>query len=1140
VTRLALVWRSLWHYRRTNLAVTLGVATAVSVLAGALLVGESVRASLRALAVQRLGATDVAVTAPGYVREALADEVTAAAAAPDAAPGPIAAAAPLIVGEGVVEHAASGRRSARVAVYGVDDRFWRFHALDGRVEGPTGRQAFLSAPLARELDAAADDTLVLALERPSAIPRAALQGRRDASITTVRLTVARTLAGEELGEFSLRPSQGDVRAVFVPLSRLQTDLARRSLVNALVLSMTDPRPAGDPEAGARAVDAVERRLAASVGLDDLGVRMRKAPDEVRGERSGALVVERTTGLLADDMAADVRVIADEAGYEPVPVLTYLANTLRAGDREVPYSMVSALDRPALEALMDAGSRRMRAAWLHPPIWFGAWAFAELAPRFGDTITLDYFLWSDDEGLSEHTASFSFAGTVAAPPDATLTPDYPGLTDQVRMAEWDPPFPVDLGRVRRVDEDYWNEHRAAPKAFVLLDEGQRLWSSRYGRLSSMRLAPRAGADPPAPEALARALGGRLDPFAAGTLLVAPVRVEQLAAAAGTTDFGEYFLYFSFFLVVSALLLAGLFFRLGLEQRLREIGLLAAVGLPARAVFTAFALEGLVLAVTGAALGVLGALGYASLVMLGLRTWWVEAVGTTALVLQPSFGPLAIGVAGGVAAAFLALALGLRTLSRTSTRALLAGALPDEAGAPAAARARRRLAWTTAGLAAAALALVAVASTGRLSPVAAFFGAGSALLGALVTALAWQLRRQPRSAIVPGPGALARLGGRASTARPGRATLCVTLIAAATFIIVAVTAFRRDATDPSTDPRSGTGGYAVIVETMVPVMHDPATPAGRDALDLADLPDLSRSVARFRLRPGDDASCLNLYRPTSPRVLGVPDSFIDQGRFRFGSTLAATADERTNPWRLLRRTFDDGAIPAVVDANSLTYVLHLGVGDDLVVSRPSGEPIRFRVVGALADTLFQSEVVVAEAEFLRIFPDVEGYRVFLAGEGQPAKIETAIEQRWADYGADARSAADYLASFHRVENTYLSTFQTLGGLGLVLGTLGLGLVIARNVLERQRELGLLRAVGFEPGALRFMVVAETLLLVASGLVVGVVSALVAITPAFVERGQPLPLGTLSLLVVGVGLSGVLASAAAARLVGRLPLVAALRSE
>ena len=75
---------------------------------------------------------------------------------------------------------------------------------------------------------------------------------------------------------------------------------------------------------------------------------------------------------------------------------------------------------------------------------------------------------------------------------------------------------------------------------------------------------------------------------------PVRAKAIEASEGTTDFGEYFFYFSFFLVVAALLLTGLFFRVGVEQRLREIGLLEAIGLPPSGVRGLFLREGAVLA------------------------------------------------------------------------------------------------------------------------------------------------------------------------------------------------------------------------------------------------------------------------------------------------------------------------------------------------------------------------------------------------------------------------------------------------------------------------------------------------------------------------------------------------------------------
>ena len=156
-----------------------------------------------------------------------------------------------------------------------------------------------------------------------------------------------------------------------------------------------------------------------------------------------------------------------------------------------------------------------------------------------------------------------------------------------------------------------------------------------------------------------------------LLVLPVRREGLAASRGATDFGEYFLYFSFFLVVSALLLTALFFKLGVEQRLREIGLLQAVGFSPAAIRKLFLTEGILLALLGSLLGLVGALGYGKLMMYGLRTWWVDAVGTTMLSLHVSPVSLAIGAVGGVIAATLCILWTLRRVSHASSRSLVVG-------------------------------------------------------------------------------------------------------------------------------------------------------------------------------------------------------------------------------------------------------------------------------------------------------------------------------------------------------------------------------------------------------------------------------------------------------------------------------------
>jgi predicted lysophospholipase L1 biosynthesis ABC-type transport system permease subunit len=302
------------------------------------------------------------------------------------------------------------------------------------------------------------------------------------------------------------------------------------------------------------------------------------------------------------------------------------------------------------------------------------------------------------------------------------------------------------------------------------------------------------------------------------------------------------------------------------------------------------------------------------------------------------------------------------------------------------------------------------------------------------------------------------------------------------------------------------------------------------------------ARFRVRPGDDACCLNLYQPGNPKIIAPTPDFISENRFAFQNSLASTGEEKQNPWLLLNREFPDGAVPVIADANSMTYVLHLKLGDDFVLQQ-GDRPVHLRLVAALADSVFQSELVMAEKNFLRVFPEQEGYRFFLIDTQSPEQspaIAAALEDRLADFGFDVQPTGERLANFHRVENTYLSTFQMLGALGLLLGTLGMAAVLLRNVLERRRELALLRAVGYNSSHFTLMVVAENALLLFCGLITGTVTALLAIAPVFFSQHAQLPSLSLGLLLLAVLTSGLTASILATWAALRSPLLPALRTE
>ena len=197
-------------------------------------------------------------------------------------------------------------------------------------------------------------------------------------------------------------------------------------------------------------------------------------------------------------------------------------------------------------------------------------------------------------------------------------------------------------------------------------------------------------------------------------------------------------------------------------------------------------------------------------------------------------------------------------------------------------------------------------------------------------------------------------------------------------------------------------------------------------------------RFRLRPGEDGSCLNLYKPTSPRIVRAGTALCRcRRRFRFAASIAETDAERQNPWRLLDREFADGAVAGIGDANSLQYVLHVGVGEDVLLpgrrsaghASRRGRAVRQPVPVGARHRRDAVRAAVPAAGGLPLLHDSPP-------EGRNTEEATALGTREGPLRLRFRRAIDRrrLASYHRVENTYLSTFQALGGLGLLLGTSG----------------------------------------------------------------------------------------------------------
>jgi putative ABC transport system permease protein len=1187
----AFVLRNLLYQWRGNLAVLLGVALGAAVLTGGLLVGDSLRGSLRDLTLGKLGWAE-STLAPGRLfTEALAAKL------------PSNRHAGVLLFQGSASLQDKPATTSRMQLFGVKADFWD-SSDDRPFWDSDAAEVVLSDALARALGVKVGDSLWLNVQKNEDVPRESLMGKRKSDDVLEPLSVkVRRISGEPMANFAMRSSPEASLNAFVPLAYLQSRLELDSKINVVLLAGYQPQPRQDGNApnireflslrdwGLKLLTPKVRahnlmRLINQTNkmgdlrrnkwqgripdelakhADEAGVLTPKAVEEFYSEKRRYLQLQSDRLFLDANVEAALRKSFPKFDTDKTlrPSLIYLADTLRNRGPmppafDVPYVTVAAVRSdqiPEFPAAKDEEGSLKRGIVLVD------WPGAPGKAKVGDQIDLMYYRTGSPNDLALHDSQFTVRGIIPLAGDADdpdWTPAYPGLTDKLDISGWsNPPFPPYttkgvLARIKPADDEYWKRYRATPRAYISLEAGQEAFGTRFGKMTSLRIDVPPDQDP---EVLADQIGTRvLDALDLdrGGFVVQNVREQAERAASGSTDFGVLFLSFSFFLILSALVLVGLLVRLNLERRAQEIGLLAATGWGPGLIGLMLAIEAVILILLGAAAGVVGARAFASAMLRLLAVNWPGEGTLQFLTLHET--PLSYAIGFGASAIVSAATVwwAFRILRKRTPRQLLAGetsgpTVPVRTGATDLARKGWWSLWVLLGSSFfATLALViAVKVKSHEVLAAAFFLSGFLFLVAMLTA-AWRWL-SAETASDPQP-TLVRLGMRNARRNPVRSLLTVCLLAAATFLIVAVQAFRREPAENFFSDRGGSGGFRLYAQTDIPVFErlgDKGVLAGLGVEDaiIAKIQD----IQSLRLQPGDDASCLNLYQPLQPRVLGVPDSLIGQNRFSFVGFLDER-DPRINPWLHLKDGAPDGAgqvnalkpIAAFVDANSAEWILKVHRGGPITVKGNESEPVR--VAELLRESFFQSEILVGESRFLQMFPKQEGYQFFLVrcDADDENAVQKALTAALANHGGQVAPTFGRLKAYLAVENTYLATFQALGGLGLLLGAIGLAIVLVRGIWERRAELALLRALGFQSGQLAAMILAENGSLLLCGLGIGCAAALITIAPQLAGGEAKLVWGQIAGLLAVVSVIGLGAGALAALASLRTPVLTALRRE
>lgn len=1128
---LALVLVRQWWSQVTALAAASAVVA--TTIVGAVGVGASLQRGLHDLAIDRLGSIEAAIIADEPFTHQVVTRLAESLATTPASSGRPAAVVPALVMTVSVDATDGGRRAATRATLLACDEPGAL-GFTGTRSGPGRDRVLVNAPLADALGLEPGAAVVLRIPDRSNVPSDTPLGRRTPASTGRRLTVDEVLPEGGLARFSLRPVQVTAPLAVTSLATARAILRRGDVANVVFAVGSDERtPASRGAIGGTSRAAADwLRDAVRPDLADYGLALEPA-----GSAHALRLVSRRLVLPGEVDRAAEAVLGPLGG---MPSLVFLATALSpaaagagggadqpeadtattasaARPPAVPYSTVAGVPSTTLPsgALVDDTGTTLA---LPGPdgIIVDRWLVDDLASQgrpiaVGDALEMRSFLPETLDGhVEEARETLRITGIAAMEGAAVardLVPEVEGITDEASIADWDPPFPFDRTSVRTSppddqDDRYWKAHGATPKVFVALPTARRLAASRFGATTAWHV-PRGRV--PDVDALRESLAAALRPEALG-IRTEPLRATALSAATGSTPFGSLFLALSSFLVVAGLLLEWLLFHLLVAARRRDLGVLSAVGWAPARLATLLVLVGGAAAAAGVVVGTaLGPVWAATLLAVLGRAWSTQVSGGTVAAFTagpPPFAAIWPGAIAAIVLCLVALAWAAWRAGRVAPLSLLRERR-DADSRPVHRTGRLAPLLAAASLAGAATSAWYGRGAAWQSAVALFFVAGTlALVGFLTVVRAWLGRVRTAGP----PRSLPGLALRGLRWRPGRAFSVAAIVAVAQFLIVAVSSFAVRPPDDPGDRASPTGGWTALATFGEPTSVDPSEPETLGTLGLSAIDESvvrACTIARVRASGGDDASCANLYAAGRPTVLGVGDDFVARGGFRFVAharrDAAARADSPDNPWTLLESAASaEGPIPAILDQATAQWALKLGgLGATFTIPDGQGRDVTLEIVGLLDASILQGFVIVSDAAFRRLFPERSGYGMALVDAAgvppdQRARVAPALAAAWADAGVAVEAAVDRLRSLQAVQNTFLAGFQSLGTLGLLLGTAGVAAVQMQNILERRGQLALVRAVGFTAGRLRGLLAIETVLTVGLGLVAGTAAGLLAVSP------------------------------------------------
>lgn len=1058
--------KSLTYFKKQHIGVFLATLLSTAVLTGALIVGDSVVYSLQKLVDKRLGKIEsVLITGDRFISDNLADKI--------ASDLEINTSSVLLL-EAISINPENQKRVTNVQVLGIDSSYWKISDIN--MPEPVRNQVVISSNLANKLNVTIGDELLLRVRNAEIIPLNSPFTDNDEQSIAFRVEVIQFADDNHLGRFSLRNNQKSPYNIFINREFISRKV---ELSNKANLVLTDSKIG---------IVELNKSLKNNFTIDDAGIILTHIDSlDYMDLTSSRIFIDRP---IIDKV--------EELGITHHKILTYFTNEFITATGETPYSFISAVDDDTMEFELSDSD-----------IIINSWLADDLKAKIGDTIFIKYYVIGPLRKLKEESHLFIVENIIpilSKGKNRSLMPDFPGLADAESCGDWDVGIPVDLKKIRDKDELYWDMYKGTPKAYVSLNKGVELWGNKFGNYTTIRFESN---EIPFDE-LSQKLTASIDPVGIGLSFV-NVRSAGNSAASSGVDFGELFLSLSFFIIISALLLTVLIYSLNLNSRMIESGILSSLGFTKKHILKLRLLESFIIIIIASILGGLCGIIYNKLILIALNSVWNDAIHADQIVLKIIPTTVVIGTLIGIITSLTTIYYTTKRMLRKSSLSLVKQ-LPKVTKES---NSKRNWFFSIVCLASSlSIVIYSLSNSSEIDASAILAAAFLFLTGCVL--LVNILLKQKTSKSSLAIGNVFQLAIKNSGRNRGRSIAVISLLAIGTFTIIITGSNRLTFNGLEKIRQSGTGGFNLWVENTIPIMEDLNTEKGQSFYGIDDVTLDNVEFVQFHNLPGDDASCLNLNQVQKPQILGInPILFDSLNAFSF----AKTYTETSNPWLELNKGYGNNIIPVIADQTVIQWGLIKSIGDTLNYINEYGDSLKLVLVGGLNPSIFQGNLLISDRYFIQNFPSSAGSKIMMveAPDKYLSDVTKVLEKNLLDNGIEISSTSQRLRDFYSVTNTYLTIFMILGSLGVLLGTIGLGIVIIRNLHDRKQEINLYSALGFSKSLIFKVITVENLFLLFTGIALGVLSAIIGIIPSLASPSFNIPGNYITVILTIVTING-----------------------